>query len=77
VLLITLVVAATIFSLYLLAYLSCSIACSGAEGFAIVVLVVGLIAILGGAYLLIRRILGYKRKKKLDDDNTNPFDEEE
>jgi len=41
------------------------------------VLVVGLIAILGGAYLLIRRILGYKRKKKLDDDNTNPFEEEE
>jgi len=76
VLLIILVVAATIFSLYLLAYLSCSIACSGAEGFAIVVLVLGLIAILGGAYLLIRRILGYKRKKPLTEE-PDPFADEE
>ena len=76
ILLITLVVAAAIFALFLLAYLSCSISCSGAEGFAIVVLVLGLIAILGGAYLLIRRILGYQRRKK-PDDNTNPFDEGE
>jgi hypothetical protein len=68
VLLITLVVVAAIFSLYLVAILSCNISCSGAEGLAIVVLILGLIAILGGGYILIRRILGYQRKKRLKEE---------
>ena len=61
-LLITLVVAGALVSIYLIGILSCNISCSGAEGLAIVVLVLGLIGVLGGAYFLIRRILGYKRR---------------
>ena len=64
VLLIALVITVAAFSLYLLAALACNISCSGAEGLAVVVLVGGLIAILGGGFLLIRRILKNHTGKK-------------
>lgn len=75
VLLILLVVSAAIFLSYLVAILSCNLSCSGAEGLAIVVLVLGLTGAIGGGFVLIRRILGYRRRKRLDE-SPNPFDEE-
>lgn len=63
-LLIILVVVAACFATYLLGALACNISCSGAEGLAVVVLVGGLITILGGGFLLIRRILKSHAGKK-------------
>jgi len=65
VLLILLVVASAIFLSYLVAILSCNISCSGAEGLAIVVLVLGLTGAIGGGVVLIRRILGYRNRRRM------------
>ncbi len=50
--------------LYLLAALSCTIACSGAEALAVLVAVAGTFGIVFGAVRIIQHILGKERKKK-------------
>ncbi len=50
--------------LYLLAALACHIACSGAEGLAIVIGILGTAGIIWGAVALIRKISGKKRARE-------------
>lgn len=50
--------------LYLLAVLSCTIACSGAEALAVLVALAGTFGIVFGAIRIIQHILGKERKKK-------------
>jgi hypothetical protein len=64
VLLIALVLVAAFYLSYFVAALACNISCSGAEGLAIVVLVLGLAGTIGGGFFLIRRILGYRRRQR-------------
>ena len=50
--------------LYLLAALSCTIACSGAEALAVLVAIAGTFGIVFGAIRIIQHILGKERKRK-------------
>jgi hypothetical protein len=50
--------------LYLLAALSCTIACSGAEALAVLVAIAGTFGIVFGSIRIIQHILGKERKKK-------------
>jgi membrane protease YdiL (CAAX protease family) len=65
VLLILLSSIAALFLLVLVLYLSCSLACNGAEALAIIVLLAGLFGIFFGANRLTQLILGKKRRKRM------------
>lgn len=71
VLLILLTSIAGVFLLALLIYLSCSLACNGAEALAVIVFLAGLFGIFFGGYLLNQLILGKKRKKKRSTSSTD------
>ncbi|HLO37824.1 MAG TPA: hypothetical protein VK173_05020 [Lacibacter sp.] len=64
ILLIVLTVIVALGLLYVLAALSCTIACSGAEALAVLVALVGTFGIVFGAIRIIQHILGKERKKK-------------
>lgn len=64
ILLITLTVIVALGLLYVLAALSCTIACNGVEAVAILVAVAGTFGIVFGAIRIIQAILGKERKKK-------------
>jgi hypothetical protein len=74
VLLIVLSVAATLGLLYLVTALSCSLSCSGSDGLAALVLLGGLSLSIVLLIVLIRIILGVKKKKKRD--NTSQHENE-
>lgn len=64
ILLIVLTVVVALGLLYVLAALSCTIACSGAEALAVLVALAGTFGIVFGAIRIIQHILGKERKKK-------------
>lgn len=64
ILLITLTVIVALALLYILAALSCTIACNGVEAVAVLVAVAGTFGIVFGAIRIIQAILGKERKKK-------------
>ena len=64
--LIILTLAAAVGLAYLLAGLACSLSCSGAEGLAVLVALVGLAGIIIGSVALIRAILRMSKKKKAE-----------
>ena len=65
--LIILTIAAAVGLAYLLAGLACSLSCSGAEGLALLVAIVGLTGIIIGSIALIRAILRMPKKKRPED----------
>lgn len=64
ILLITLTIIVALGLLYLLAALSCTIACNGVEALAILVAIAGTFGIVFGVIRIIQAILGKERKKK-------------
>jgi fatty acid desaturase len=61
---IILTVIAAVGLLFLLAALACSLPCSGAEGAAVAVMIIGLVAIIWGAVVLIKRISSGPKQKE-------------
>ena len=70
ILLITLTAAVAAGLLISLAYLSCSLSCSGAEALAVIVGITGVVGITIGAIFVIRAILGRKKKKQQSEVST-------
>ena len=66
ILLIVLTVAVAIILLYGLALLACTISCNGAEAAAWLVGILGLAGIIAGLFFVIRKIIGRKKKPKMN-----------